>query len=65
MVRIRGLKSVLLFAEELKEVAMKGLVSILNFDQVYQTQKFFHDIDYEWIELSDIKIQIDIVNHNL
>ena len=34
---------------------MEGLVSILNFDQVYQTQKFFHNIDYEWIELSDIK----------
>ena len=34
---------------------MEGLVSILNFDQVYQTQKFFHNIDYEWIEFSDIK----------
>ena len=34
---------------------MKGSVSILNFDDVYKNQKFFKKINYEWIELSDIK----------
>lgn len=34
---------------------MQRLVNILDFDHVYKTQDFFYKIDYEWINLSDIK----------
>lgn len=33
---------------------MNGLVTILDFDNVYKTQDFYHRINYEWINLSDI-----------
>lgn len=31
------------------------MVTILNFDQVYETQLFYRTIDYEWIDLSHLK----------
>ncbi|MCR4434764.1 MAG: arginase family protein [Clostridiales bacterium] len=34
---------------------MKGLTSILGFDDVYQAQSCFRRTDYEWIDLSDVK----------
>ena len=34
---------------------MEVSVNILDFDQVYQIQTYFHKTHYEWIKLSDIK----------
>lgn len=34
---------------------MKGLVTILNFDDVYRTQSFCQKTDCEWIDLSDVR----------
>src|SRR5699024_4536243 len=34
---------------------MDDLITILNFDHVYETQDFFHKANYEWINLSDVR----------
>jgi arginase family enzyme len=34
---------------------MKGLVSVIDFDQVYQTQPLFRKLDCEWIDLLHVK----------
>lgn len=33
---------------------MKGLVNVLDFDHVYQTQSMFRNLDCEWIDCSDV-----------
>ena len=33
---------------------MKGLVNVLDFDHMYQTQLMFRDLDSEWIDCSDV-----------
>ena len=33
---------------------MKGLVNVLDFDHVYQTQSMFSNLDCEWIDCSDV-----------